>query len=54
MSIHLIHETHSISRDKEAEIATGPLPGELSEHGRLGAQNLGRRRADSTGVIWLR
>src|SRR6266550_3367149 len=40
-------EAHSWSRDNEAGIATGWLPGPLSERGRRAAAELGeRRRAD--------
>lgn len=44
MSLQLVYETHSISTDNERGIATGWLPGELSEQGRLLARNLGERR----------
>jgi broad specificity phosphatase PhoE len=49
MTINLIYETHSTSTDNEAGIATGWLPGELSETGRAQAQELGERRRD-TGI----
>lgn len=42
--IELVAETHSISTDDEAEIATGWLPGELSPRGRAPARELGERR----------
>jgi broad specificity phosphatase PhoE len=44
--MQLVYETHSISVDNERGIATGWLPGELSEEGRRLAQELGRRRRD--------
>jgi broad specificity phosphatase PhoE len=44
MSIEIIYETHSLTTDNEAGIATGWLPGELSEEGRRLAVELGRRR----------
>ena len=42
--IELVYETHSLSTDNERGIATGWLPGELSERGRELARELGRRR----------
>jgi len=44
MAVQLIFETHSISLDNECGVATGWLPGELSERGRLLARALGERR----------
>lgn len=44
MSVQLIFETHSISRDNERRVATGWLPGELSETGRELAKQLAERR----------
>jgi broad specificity phosphatase PhoE len=53
MAVELIYETHSISTDNEAGIATGWLPGELSEQGRELAQELGeRRRNDGLAAIF--
>lgn len=46
MSVRLVYETHSITTDNEAGIATGWLPGELSERGRTAARELGERRRD--------
>lgn len=46
MPIALVYETHSTTLDNEAGIATGWLPGELSEEGRRQAVALGRRRRD--------
>ena len=44
VSIQLVFETHSISTDNERGMATGWLPGELSETGRRLAAELGQRR----------
>jgi alpha-ribazole phosphatase/probable phosphoglycerate mutase len=46
MAVELIYETHSISTDNEAGIATGWLPGQLSERGRELAAELGERHRD--------
>src|SRR5262245_31949125 len=46
MTVHLIYETHSMTEDNEAGIATGWLPGRLSAFGREGAKQLGERRRD--------
>lgn len=46
MVVRLVYETHSITTDNEAGIATGWLPGELSERGRAAARELGERRRD--------
>jgi alpha-ribazole phosphatase/probable phosphoglycerate mutase len=46
MAVEIIYETHSISVDNERGIATGWLPGELSESGRALARELGMRRQD--------
>lgn len=43
MAIEIIYETHAISTDNEAGIATGWLPGQLSEQGRTLAVELGER-----------
>jgi broad specificity phosphatase PhoE len=44
--VELVYETHSTSVDNEEGIATGWLPGELSERGREEARALGDRRRD--------
>jgi alpha-ribazole phosphatase/probable phosphoglycerate mutase len=44
VSVQIVFETHSISTDNERGIATGWLPGELSERGRELARALGERR----------
>lgn len=46
MTLRLVFETHSITLDNEAGIATGWLPGELSASGREAARELGARRRD--------
>jgi broad specificity phosphatase PhoE len=46
MPVDLIYETHSTTTDNEAGIATGWLPGQLSETGRRQARELGARRRD--------
>lgn len=46
MAVQLVYETHSITTDNEAGVATGWLPGELSEQGIRNAQELGARRRD--------
>jgi broad specificity phosphatase PhoE len=51
--IELVYETHSITTDNEAGIATGWLPGRLSEAGRAGARRLGeRRRNDGIELVY--
>lgn len=44
VALELVYETHSMSVDNERGIATGWLPGELSERGRKLAWALGERR----------
>jgi broad specificity phosphatase PhoE len=44
MTVRLVYETHSITEDNEAGVATGWLPGRLSDQGRHLARELGRRR----------
>lgn len=46
MSVSLVFETHSLTTDNEAGIATGWLPGQLSKAGRTLARELGERRRD--------
>jgi len=45
VAVQLVYETHAITTDNEAGIATGWLPGRLSERGRETAGDLGRRRS---------
>lgn len=54
MSIKLVYETHATTTDNEAGIATGWLPGRLSEAGRTNARELGaRRRNDGIAVVYV-
>jgi broad specificity phosphatase PhoE len=46
VAVQLIDETHAITTDNEAGIATGWLPGRLSARGRETAAELGARRRD--------
>ena len=46
MAIELVFESHSTSTDNEQGHATGWLPGQLSEQGRMQARQLGQRRRD--------
>jgi alpha-ribazole phosphatase/probable phosphoglycerate mutase len=46
VAVELVYETHAISTDNEAGIATGWLPGRLSPAGRRLARELGARRRD--------
>jgi 2,3-bisphosphoglycerate-dependent phosphoglycerate mutase len=46
MPIEIVFETHALSADNERGIATGWLPGRLSEQGRVNAAEMGRRRRD--------
>ena len=46
MAVEIVFETHSISVDNERGIATGWLPGKLSDEGRRLASRLGERRRD--------
>lgn len=53
MAVEIIYETHSISTDNEAGIATGWLPGQLSARGRALAVELGeRRRNDNIDAVF--
>ena len=53
MAVHVVFETHSITLDNEAGIATGWLPGELSAAGRELAAALGHRRvADGIAAVF--
>lgn len=45
MALSIVFETHSVTTDNEAGLATGWLEGELSEQGRHLAAELGARRA---------
>jgi broad specificity phosphatase PhoE len=51
--IELVYETHSLSTDNEAGVATGWLHGELSERGKALAAELGaRRRNDGVSAVF--
>ncbi|MFF5208248.1 histidine phosphatase family protein [Streptosporangium sp. NPDC000396] len=53
MAIEIVLETHSMSQDNERGIATGWLPGCLSERGRRLAVELGeRRRKDGLAAVF--
>ncbi len=53
MTVELVYETHSITLDNERGVATGWLPGELSERGRVLARDLGdRRRTDRIACVF--
>lgn len=53
MALELVFETHSTTEDNERGIATGWLPGRLSETGRRQAQELGaRRHHDSVAAVF--
>lgn len=54
MSVELVYETHAITTDNEAGIATGWLPGVLSAAGRVSARELGvRRRHDGIATVYV-
>ena len=44
--LEIVFETHSTSEDNERGVATGWLPGRLSEYGKEQARALGERRRD--------
>lgn len=52
MSVEIVFETHSMTTDNEAGIATGWLSAKLSPTGRLQARELGdRRRSDGISMV---
>lgn len=54
MTVEIVFETHALTTDNEAGIATGWLPGQLSERGRALARELGkRRRADNLAAVFV-
>jgi alpha-ribazole phosphatase/probable phosphoglycerate mutase len=54
MAVEIIYETHSITIDNETGIATGWLPGRLSEAGKEAARRLGdRRRNDGIDTVFV-
>jgi len=46
MAIEIVYETHATTEDNETGVATGWLPGHVSDTGRADAVLLGRRRRD--------
>jgi broad specificity phosphatase PhoE len=53
MPVEIVYETHSITTDNEAGVATGWLPGRLSAEGRMRARDLGqRRRTDGIAIVF--
>jgi 2,3-bisphosphoglycerate-dependent phosphoglycerate mutase len=53
MTTEIVFETHSLSTDNEAGIATGWLEGELSDEGRRLARRLGeRRRSERVDAVY--
>jgi len=54
MPVEIIYETHSTTTDNERSIATGWLPGQLSERGREQARMLGgRHRTDHLAAVFV-
>lgn len=54
MAAELIFETHQLTTDNERGVATGWLPGQLSERGRTLARELGeRRRNDGIALMFV-
>jgi alpha-ribazole phosphatase/probable phosphoglycerate mutase len=54
MAVKIVYETHSLTTDNAAGVATGWLPGRLSEQGRHLARELGRRRrADGISAVFV-
>lgn len=52
MAVEIIYETHATTTDNEHGIATGWLPGELSDRGRAQARALGERRRENITAIF--
>jgi alpha-ribazole phosphatase/probable phosphoglycerate mutase len=53
VSVQIIFETHALSQDNERGLASGWLPGRLSERGRALARELGERRvADGLAAVF--
>src|ERR1044071_4647744 len=53
MSIEIVFETHALSEDNERGIATGWLPGRLSDRGRDLAADMGPPRRDDRPAAGL-
>jgi broad specificity phosphatase PhoE len=52
MAVEIVFETHSVTTDNEAGLATGWLDGQLSERGRALATELGRRRRNDAVAVF--
>jgi broad specificity phosphatase PhoE len=50
--VEIVFETHATSTDNESGIATGWLPGDLSDTGRRQAKELGRRRREDVAAVF--
>jgi len=54
MAVDIVYETHAVTTDNEAGLATGWLPGQLSPQGRALAEQLGlRRRGDGVVAVFV-
>ena len=54
MAVDIVYETHAVTTDNEAGLATGWLPGRLSPQGRALAEQLGqRRRGDGAIAVFV-
>jgi alpha-ribazole phosphatase/probable phosphoglycerate mutase len=54
MTVDIVYETHAVTTDNEAGLATGWLPGQLSPQGRALAEQLGlRRRGDGVIAVFV-
>jgi broad specificity phosphatase PhoE len=54
VAVSIVYETHAITTDNESGVATGWLPGELSDSGLKSAREMGeRRRDDAIDVIYV-
>lgn len=51
--VQIVFETHSTSEDSKRGIATGWLPGRLSERGQRQAEQLGQRRQDGISDVFV-
>ena len=52
MSVSIVFETHSWSEDNDRGVATGWLPGRLSDRGRVLAAELGARRRGEVDAVF--
>lgn len=54
MGVEIVYETHATTTDNEAGVATGWLPGQLSDQGVSNARDLGdRRRDDGLAAVFV-